>query len=59
MAVLLGVSNSAGPMYGIAFTDTNTALAVGSGGVIIHTASAGEQPAIETVQPDEWQERVR
>jgi photosystem II stability/assembly factor-like uncharacterized protein len=44
-------SSSVGPMYGIAFTDTNTALAVGTGGVIVHTASAGEQPAIETIQP--------
>jgi photosystem II stability/assembly factor-like uncharacterized protein len=52
-------SPSVGPMYGIAFTDTNTALAVGSGGTIVHTASSGEQSAIETIQPDGWRQPVR
>jgi photosystem II stability/assembly factor-like uncharacterized protein len=45
-------SGPSGPMYGIAFTDANTGVAVGIGGTIVHTASAGEQPAIETIQPN-------
>jgi photosystem II stability/assembly factor-like uncharacterized protein len=35
-------SSIGGQVYGIAFTDTNTALAVGTGGLIVHTASGGE-----------------